>query len=111
MEVDHAGSAIRLHLKNTGTVACHLAVVLAPMPVAAMPIEDGQVAVDTTGRPDSVRPILGGDSAFFQWVQPGEQYELEVALEGSPATGERVVMCNEPGGYQHGRYATIRFDR
>ncbi len=110
-EHDHAGASIRLDLKNTGTVPCYLAVVIAPMAASALPITDGQVAVDPTGSPDSVRPIAGGDSAFFQWVQPGERYELELALEGSPKTGERVVLCNEPGGYQRGRYAAIRFDR
>src|SRR5262245_44916482 len=110
LATDHAGSNVRFSLQNVGSTPCHLAVVLAPMPPDQLPVENGQVAVDPSGA-GPVRPPLGGDSAFYSWVRPGDRYELEIALEGAPKVEERVVLCNEPGDYQHGRYAVLRFDR
>jgi hypothetical protein len=110
LATNHAGPSVRFSLTNAGSVPCHLAVVIAPVPTA-LPVVNGQVAVDASGAANGVRPPLGGDSAFFAWVQPGERYELEVALEGAPRSGERVILCNEPGDYEHGRYAVLRFDR
>jgi hypothetical protein len=110
LATDHAGSSVRLSLQNVGRAPCDLAVVIAPMPANALPVENGQVSIDESGAPGSVRLALGGPVGYLR-VQPGEQLEYEVALEGSPRNGERIVLCNAPGDYERGRFALLRFDR
>jgi hypothetical protein len=34
-----------------------------------------------------------------------------MALEGTPKTEDRIILCNGAGDYEHGRYAVLRFDR
>lgn len=112
LATDHAGSNVRLSLHNAGTVPCELIVVLGSMPANALPVKSGQVVIDDSGAPGTVRfPYGGGTTGFLQRIQPGETYETEIALEGAPKTDERIVLCNAAGDYEHGRYALLRFDR
>ena len=112
LAADHAGSAVRLILHNGGATPCELIVVLGSMAPTALPVEDGKVVVSDTGAPGTVRlPYGAGTTGFLARIQPGETFETEVALEGPPATDERIVLCDAAGDYQNGRWALLRFDR
>ena len=112
LAADHAGSAVRFSLHNGGTTPCDLIVVLGSMKPTALPVKDGMVVVSDTGASGTVRfPYGGGTTGFVARIQPGETFETEVALEGPPATDERIVLCNGTGDYQNGRWALLRFDR
>ena len=67
---------------------------------------DGRVVVDDSGA-GPVRSL----AEFPGAVEPGAELPLELALEGTPKTEDRIILCNGVGDYQHGRYAVLRFDR
>jgi hypothetical protein len=105
--VDHAGVSVRLELRNVGTLPCDLIVGLTTLPADALPVVDGQVVITRDGSPGGVRP----QDEFPGSVAPGELQALDLALEGTPRTEDRVIFCNGAGEYEQGRYATLRFDR
>lgn len=112
LATDHSGSNVKFRLTNIGTLPCDLIVVLASMAPDALPVKDGQVVIDDSGAPDTVRfPYGGGTTGYLQRIQPGDTFETEVALEGAPKTDERIVLCNGVGEYEQDRYALLRFDR
>lgn len=106
---DHAGASVRLELRNVGKLPCDLIVGLTTLPADALPVVDGQVVITRDGSPGGVRPQDGGE--FPGSVAPGDLQVLDLALEGTPSTEDRVIFCNGPGEYEQGRYATLRFDR
>jgi hypothetical protein len=108
---DHAGSAIRLQLHNAGTDPCEFTAVVTTLAPDALPVKDGQVVIDSSGAPNAVEMLMGGPAGSLKRVMPGENYDIELALEGAPRTGERIMLCNGPGDYARGRYAVLRFDR
>ncbi len=59
----------------------------------------------------AVRSLMGGDSAVLGRVLPGATNDIEVALDRSLETGERVIYCDGLEDYEQGRYALLRFDR
>ena len=111
LAADHAGAAIRLQVHNAGTKPCDLTPVITTLAPDALPIKDGQVDIDSSGAPDTVQMLMGGPAGFVKRVMPGEDYEIELALEGAPDTGTRIMLCNGPGDYAIGRYAILDFNR
>lgn len=112
LATDHAGSNVKFHLTNVGTVPCDLIVVVGTIAPDALPLKDGQVVIDDSGAPGTVAfPYGGGTTGYLHRIQPGDTFETEVALEGPPKTNERIVLCNGVGEYEAGRYALLRFDR
>lgn len=107
--VDHAGQSVRLELRNVGTQPCDLFVGQTTLPADQLPVVDGQVVITRDGTPGGVRPMDGGEAPGS--VAPGDVTTLDLALEGTPKTEDRVIFCNGPGEYELGRYATLRFDR
>jgi hypothetical protein len=108
---DHAGSAVRLQLHNAGTTPCEFTAVVTTLPPDALPVKDAQVVIDSSGAPNTVQMLMGGPAGSLKRVMPGEDYEIELALEGAPRTGERIMLCNGVGDYARGRYTVLRFDR
>ncbi len=108
---DHAGSSIRLKLHNVGRTPCDLTAVVTSLSPDALPVQDDQVVIDSSGAPGSVQMAMGGPAGYLKRVMPGENYEVEIALEGAPKTDERIILCNGAGDYARGRYAVLRFDR
>jgi len=108
---DHAGSSVRLELLNVGTTPCDLTPVLTTLSPDALPVQDGQVVIDSSGAPGTVQMAMGGPAGYLKRVMPGETYKVEIALEGAPKTDERIILCNGAGDYARGRYAVLRFDR
>ncbi len=108
---DHAGSSVRLELHNVGTTPCDVTPVLTSLSPDALPVQDGQVVIDSSGAPGTVQMAMGGPAGYLKRVMPGEAYEVEIALEGAPKTDERIILCNGAGDYARGRYAVLRFDR
>ena len=114
LATDHAGSSVRFELHNVSTTPCDLVVALTSLPIDALPVKDGHVVIDDSGAPGTVRPITTYESAptfTLGRVEAGAVFQSEVALEGTPKTEDRVILCNGVGDYQHGRYAVLRFDR
>ena len=111
LAADHAGAAIRLQVHNAGTKPCDLTPVITTLAPDALPIKDGQVDIDSTGAENTVRMLMGGPAGFVRRVMPGEDYEIELALEGAPDTGTRIMLCNGSGDYALGRYAVLDFNR
>ena len=95
--------------RDVGTLPRDLIVGLTTLPAAALPVGDGQVVITRDGSSGGVRPQDGGE--FPRSLGPGELQALDLALEGTPSTEDRVIFCNGPGEYEQGRYATLRFDR
>jgi hypothetical protein len=109
LAVDHAGQSVILELRNTGSRPCDLIVSLTSLPMDALPVEAGQVVITRDGSPNKVRPMDGGE--FQVPLEAGGVRRFELALEGTPATDNRVVLCNAAGDYESGRYAVLTFDR
>jgi hypothetical protein len=107
---DHAGSAIRLQLHNAGTEPCEFTAVVTALAPDALPVKDGQVVIGS-GAPNTVGMLMGGPAGSLRRVMPGGDYEIELALQGAPKSGERIMLCNGPTDYARGRYAVLRFDR
>jgi hypothetical protein len=107
--VDHAGASVLLELRNAGTRPCDLIVGLTTLSADALPVVDGQVVITRDGSPGGVRPQDGGELPGS--VAPGALQSLDLALEGTPSTEDRVIFCNGVGEYEHGRYVALRFDR
>ncbi len=105
----HAGPNVRLELHNGGTTPCAVIVVLTELPADALPIKDGRVVVDESGSGGPVRPA--NDALGMGHSLPGAILQLDIAMDAAPTSGERVVLCNFTGQYEHGRYATLQFDR
>lgn len=110
LSADHAGPNIQLALRNVGTSACDIEVVSTSLPADALPVKDGRVVVDASGV-GPVRPTMGGPAGSLAQVAPGAEFNFEVALEGTPKTDDRVILCNGVGDYADRRYAVLRFDR
>lgn len=114
LAADHAGSNVRLELRNTGTKSCDLVVALTSLPVDALPVVDKQVVITDGDGPGIVRPVKTYEDAppfTLGHIEPGSTFSYEVALDSTPRSEERVLFCNGLGDYQHGRYALLRFDR
>ena len=111
LAADHAGAAIRLQLHNAGTRPCDLTPVITTLAPNTLPIKDGQVEIDSSGTTNTVWMLMGGPAGFVKRVMPGEDYEIELALNGPPDTGTRVMLCNGSGDYALGRYAVLDFNR
>ena len=125
---DHAGAVVNFALRNVGSEACDLIVVLTSLPVDALPVVGGRVVVyDTLGGvevgPDGSLPtglpIVGyvGPSdkvtaTLGQSVRPGDVARLQVAFfGGTPRADNLVILCNGAGQYAAGRRAMLAFDR
>jgi hypothetical protein len=114
---------IWLELENVGTQPCAFVPLLASMPTESLPVSDGEVIIDMSGDPNIPYPMeahvelngepAGGLTSDEDWttvVNPGDTIRLQLALKGAPDEEERVVICNELGGYEAGRYAVIAFE-
>ena len=114
LSVDHGGPVAQFELHNAGTLPCDVAIALTALPVAALPIVDGRVAIVNGDGPDLVRPITTYEAAppyTLGRIEPGAVFRIEIALEGTPKSEDRVLLCNGIGDYALGRYAVLRFDR
>ena len=114
LETDHAGSAIRFELHNSGTMACDLVVALTSLPITALPVKDGRVVIVDGDGPGIVRPVTTYESAPLYTlgrVEPGADFSPEIALDSTPSSEDRVLFCNGVGDYGHGRFVGLRFDR
>jgi hypothetical protein len=83
LATDHAGPSVRFDLHNVGTTPCDLV--------------DGHVVIDESGAPGTVRPITTYESAptfTLGRVEAAAVFQSEVALEGTPKTEDRVILCN-----------------
>lgn len=114
LATDHAGSAVRFELHNSGTLACDIVLVLTELKADALPVKDGLVVIAEGDGPGHVRP----DGTYetqppytLGHVLPGADFSQEIAMEGAPKADDRVLLCNGVGDYQHGRFAPLRFDR
>jgi hypothetical protein len=112
LAADHAGSAVRFELHNSGTLACDIVLVLTSLKADALPVKDGQVVISDGDGP--VRPDMTYESQApytLGHVLPGADFTQEIAMEGAPKAEDRVLLCNGVGDYEHGRFAPLRFDR
>jgi len=123
--------SVRLELTNVGQDPCALVVVTTPSPPDDLPIADGRVALDFGSDPNGAYPMQAGveingervgrgepaDDELEEFeaahavVQPGDIARVQLALIGTPERDERVIICNDPGDYQAGRYAVLLFER
>jgi hypothetical protein len=51
-----------------------------------------------------------GSGRYFN-VKPGDVFKIELAMEGTPKTDDRIILCNGVGDYERGRYAVLRYNR
>lgn len=122
LSADTAPADAWLDLENVGTKVCPLIAVLASEP-DALPIDGQQVvtALDS-GAAEPIEtyvevngtPVDRGEVTDEGWVTdvaPGDRVRLQIAFEGIPDAGERVVLCNGAGDYAAGRFAVLRFER
>ncbi len=121
LEVDTSHHSIWLELTNAGTIPCELSVVLTDTP-HGMPVVDGRADLGSATDPEAERyPMLGyteidgvvvaSEGDLTVTVPPGSVARMQLALIGNPDQGERVILCNNPGDYEAGRYAVLRFNR
>jgi hypothetical protein len=124
---DHAGTVVNFELRNVGSEACDLIVVLTSLAVDALPVDSGRVVTYDGGAvqmgPDGSLPtgvpIVGyvgpGNkvtATLGQSVQPGDVARLQVAFfGGTPRADNLVILCNGAGQYAAGRRAMLAFDR
>lgn len=128
LPVDHAGHDIWLELKNVGTTPCDIYPAMTSLPMDAFPVKDGRVVIDLSGAPGVVRPIDtgievngnrpqpgGGDpgkaGGYLARLNPSDTALMQLALEGTPPTEDRIILCVGAGDYERGRYAVLKFDR
>jgi hypothetical protein len=114
LAADHAGSAVRFELHNSGTMACDIVLVLTSLKADALPVKDGMVVIVNGDGPGIVRPDTTYESQepyTLGRVLPGADFSREIAMEGAPKVEDRVILCNGVGDYEHGRFAPLRFDR
>jgi hypothetical protein len=114
LETDHGGSNVKFDLHNSGTTACDLVIALTSLPIGALPVKDGRVVIVDGDGPGIVRPVTTYETEppyLLGRVEPGADFQAEIALEGAPQTDDRIILCNGDGDYRHGRYAALRFDR
>jgi hypothetical protein len=114
LATDHAGSNVRFELHNSGTTACDLLVALTSLPISALPVKDGRVVIVDGDGPGIVRPVTTYENAppyTLGRVEPGADFRAEIALDSTPKSEDRVLLCNGVGDYAHGRFAALRFDR
>ena len=114
LETDHAGSNVRFELHNSGTMACDLVVAVTSLPITALPLKDGRVVIVIGDGPGIVKPITTYENAppyTLGRVEPGADFSVEIALESTPQSEDRVLFCNGVGDYEHGRFVGLRFDR
>jgi hypothetical protein len=139
-------ASVWLELENAGTLPCRLMVLdtLDPADAAwdphALPIENGQVLIDTgspviegrihaepdihvevDGQPlpvvepgpivvDGIEPAPAVRPG--QVIAPGVTARVQLALIGEPREGAvRILVCDDPGDYERGRYAVLDFAR
>jgi hypothetical protein len=123
---DHAGAVVNFELRNVGSEACDLIVVLTSLAVDALPTDGGRVQtydggaveVGPDGSMPTGLPIVGyvgpGNkvtATLGQSVRPGDVARLQVAFEGTPRSDNLVILCNGVGQYAAGRRALLAFDR
>lgn len=123
-----APAAARLELTNVGATPCDLVPMLTAVPAGALPVIDGRVVMSLSGSDDVAAPMeayieLNGepvdrgegglmtDQGWITRVNPGDVVLLDVGLQGAPERADRIVVCNGPGDYEAGRYATLAFER
>jgi len=115
LAVDHAGQSVWLELRNVGTKPCDIFPGLTSLPVGALPTKAGRVVIDPshTGPivPMDVGITLNGELAMVGTIRPNDVALMQLGLDGTPKTEERVILCNGVGDYALGRYAVLRFDR
>jgi len=109
LAADHAGPNVRLELHNVGTTPCDVIVILTDLPANALPVKDGRVVIDESGSGGLVRSA--NDTVGMGHALPGTVFQLDLAMDAAPTSGERVVLCNFTGQYELGRYAALQFDR
>jgi hypothetical protein len=124
-----AGSAapnVWVELENVGSRPCALVPILAPDP-EGIPVENGRAVMSLSGDPSLPAPLeayveLNGEAVdrgdglmtetgWVTTVAPGDTVRLQLAFSGIPDGGERVLACNDDGGYAAGRFAFLRFER
>ena len=123
LPVDHAGHDIWLELKNVGTKPCDIYPALTSLPMND-PVKDGRVVIGQSGAPDVVRPLdtgiqvngasgpdPGKTGGYLARINPGDTALMQMALEGTPPTEDRIILCMGAGDYELGRYAVLKFDR
>ena len=90
-------------LTNVGANPCNLVVIVTETPPTELPIANGMVQVDALGEGTSVDAV---DSA----VQPGTLARWQEQLPtdpGAQVAGARLIICNNPGDFQAGRYVIL----
>ncbi|MGI8791993.1 MAG: hypothetical protein ACR2H3_02260 [Acidimicrobiales bacterium] len=121
LEVDTSHHSIWLELTNAGTIPCELGVVLTDAP-HGMPVVDGRADLGSATDPEAERyPMLAyteidgvvvpSEGNLTVTVPPGSVARLQLGFIGIPDRGEMVILCNDPGDYEAGRYAVLRFNR
>jgi hypothetical protein len=115
LAVDHAGQSVWLELRNVGTKPCDIFPGLTSLPIGALPTNAGRVVIDpsNTGpiRPQDVGITLNGERVMVGTIRPNDVAVIQLGLDGTPKTDERVILCNGVGDYELGRYTVLRFDR
>jgi hypothetical protein len=115
LAVDHAGQSVWLELRNVGTKPCDIFPGLTSLPVGALPTNAGRVVIDPSNTgpivPMDVGITLNGELVMVGTIRPNDVALIQLGLDGTPKTEERVILCNGVGDYALGRYAVLRFDR
>lgn len=125
-----------LELDNAGSRPCRLIVATTAFEGDAvfdprqLPVRDGRVRTteDTTGEPtpdeihaeapyaeidgQPIEPDPGPPSGVV--VEPGTRIRVQLALslgfgDRPPAGAARILICDDPGDYEAGRYAVLGF--
>ena len=103
---------VLLTIANRGTRPCPLVVFITddvngPVDLAQLPVADGKVDFDS-GDFHEIEAAEGVEQGGPP-LQPGEERTLTLGFMGTP-TVTRIVMCNDTGDYEAGRYAVYRSD-
>lgn len=103
---------VLLTIENRGTRPCPLVVFITddvngPVDPARLPVADGKVDFDSTDfhEIEAAEGVEQGGPP----IQPGERHSLVLGYMGTP-TVTRIVMCNDAGDYEAGRYAVYQSD-
>lgn len=114
LERTAAPAQVRYELRNVGRLPCDFVVAYTSLSPDSLPVRGGRVVLTDAGGPDAVMPDVTYERPpeyTLGRIDAGGTGSWEVALEGAPATGERIIFCNGVGDYQRGRYALLRFER
>jgi hypothetical protein len=115
-----APATVWLELTNAGDERCELVIVLPTESVENLRTEDARVQIDLDPTTDEPYPMeayveVNGEPIaqqdFIVALRPGDSVRMQLALEGTPENGERVILCNGPGDYQAGRWVMLSFER